>query len=70
MADIKLTTNHAAAVNTQLFWLPVSKYPPPRGTKLQLIDRRAGVAHYGQYRDGDSWTHWQGLPRFAEDDHA
>lgn len=34
---IKLTTNKAAAVNTRLYWLPVSKFPPPARHRM-LVD--------------------------------
>ena len=68
--DIKLTTDKAAVVNTQLYWLPVSKFPPPRGAKLLLINKKYGVATLGAYNHDAGWTHWQGLPKFVTDEDA
>ena len=64
-ADITLTHDRAAAVNQSLHWLAVDKYPPPRSTKLLLINRRLGSAVLGSYTEGSGWTHWQALPKFG-----
>lgn len=64
--SIKLTTDSAAAVNTELPWLPVDKHPPPMGAKLLLINRRYGVAVLGNYTKAAGWTHWQALPKFHD----
>jgi len=69
---ITINNAHTVAVNQALPWLPVGKNTPV-GVKLQLINRRNGVATYGIYHKGSDWTHWQGLPKFvdnigAEDD--
>lgn len=61
--DTKLTSDGAAAVNTKFFWIPVGP-DTPRGVKLQLINRKDGVAHYGHYTVGAPYTHWQALPVF------
>ena len=63
---IKTTADGAAAVNTELFWIPISEVPPPSGVKLQLINRKYGVAHHSIYRKVDDWTHWQALPKFKD----
>jgi hypothetical protein len=68
MTGIKLNRDKSAAVNTSLPWLPVSKYPPPRGAKLLLISRPYGVGTMGNYTPDDGWTHWQGLPHFADEE--
>lgn len=65
---IKTTNNGAAAVNTELFWLPIDKVPPPNGPKLLLINRRYGAATMGAYSKTSDWTHWQALPRFKENE--
>jgi hypothetical protein len=64
---IKLTSDRAAAVNTSLPWLSVHDYPPPTGAKVLLINRAQGIAVLGHYKRG-YWTHWQGLPHFADHD--
>lgn len=64
---IKRTTDGAAAVNTELFWIPVEKVPPPHGSKLLLINRKYGVAVLGPFTKSAGWTHWQALPKFSEE---
>ena len=64
---IKLNTDRSAAVNQQLVWLSIDKVPPPVGAKLLLINRANGVAVLGVYQAKHQWTHWQGLPKFKED---
>lgn len=63
MTDIKLTNDHAAAVNHSVYWIPVADHPPPRGAKLLLINEKYGVAVLGAYSPGQGWTHWQALPK-------
>lgn len=63
---IKTTHDGAAAVNTDLRWIPISEAPPPKGVKLLLINRSDGVAHLSIYRKADRWTHWQALPKFKD----
>ena len=64
---IKLNTDKSAAVNQQLVWLSIDEVPPPVGAKLLLINRANGVAVLGVYQAKHQWTHWQGLPKFQED---
>lgn len=54
-----------AAVNKNLYWLPIN-YNTPKGVKIQLINRKNGVAVYGEWYPGSDWTHWQGCPVFAD----
>ncbi len=64
---IKVSQNKRAAVNTELFWIPIAEVAPPMGVKLQLINKSCGVATYGSWSGKDKfWTHWQGLPKFQE----
>lgn len=63
---IKTTNDGKAAVNTELFWIPIAEVEPPLGTKLLLINRRQGIALMGYYKQDSGFTHWQGLPRFYE----
>lgn len=67
---IRKIASGAAAVNPRLIWLPVAVFPPPRGLKLQLINRPSGVATYSIFRATDGWTHWQGLPVFDDEPDA
>lgn len=59
------THDRAAVVSTQTLWIPVGP-DTPRGAKVQLINRSAGVATYGHYAPGSWWTHWHPLPRFDD----
>lgn len=63
--DIKPNTNRTAAVNRRLPWIPVGP-DTPRGVRLLVINRAAGVATFAQYEPGSEWTHWQGLPYFED----
>lgn len=65
---IKLNTDKSAAVNQSLTWLSIDDHPPPVGAKLLLINRANGVAVLGTYQAKHQWTHWQGLPKFKEED--
>lgn len=65
--NIKLNTDKSAAVNQQLVWMSIDEVPPPVGAKLLLINRANGVAVLGVYQAKHQWTHWQGLPKFEED---
>lgn len=65
---IRTTTDGVAAVNPDVFWIPITKEnKPPRGAKVLLISRPSGVALIGQYAE-DSWfTHYAGLPVFKDE---
>ena len=60
---IKIT--ESAAVDQAYHWRQIDK-DTPRGVKLQLINRRYGVAVYGTYQPGAPFTHWAPLPKFKE----
>lgn len=62
----KLDSSGAAAVDYTYPWRTIDENTP-RGVKLQLIDRSAGVATYGSLRtDPEHWTHWAPLPTFQD----
>ena len=53
-----------ACVDTKYHWRPITA-DTPRGVKLQLVNKPAGVAVYGKLGTGnDFWTHWAPLPTF------
>lgn len=62
---VRLNTERTVAVDTQVRWRPVGP-DTPRGVKLLLINRQAGVATFGQYVPGGWWTHWAPLPVFKD----
>lgn len=66
--SIKETTDKVATVDTEYHWRPIDERAP-LGTKVQLINRRDGVAIYGHIRSSDNtFTHWAPLPSFSKDD--
>lgn len=66
MTDFRPSTDSAAVVSDGFHWLPIDERTP-RGCKLQLINREAGVACHGVLgTEAHFWTHWAPLPTFAE----
>lgn len=62
-----LNTTKTAAVSQDYFWQPIETCP--RGVKVQLANKRAGVAVYGIHTDKDThFTHWAPLPKFKQED--
>jgi hypothetical protein len=56
----------SAAVDREYHWRPIATCPS--GVKVQLINRRYGVAVYGTYTRKDCWwTHWAPLPVFNKE---
>lgn len=66
--NLKLNHTGSVLVDKTYHWIPIDPKNPPRGSKLQLIDRRAGSATYGAWTPGSYWTHYQGLPTFDPND--
>lgn len=68
MTTFRPSTDRAAIVAPGFHWLPIDARTP-RGQKLQLINRDAGVACYGTIgTEVHFWTHWAPLPTFADTD--
>lgn len=62
-----ITTDRAAVVDGTYHWRPIDA-DTPRGVKLQLVRREAGVAVYGTLNNGNTFfTHWAPLPTFTEE---
>lgn len=56
----------AAVVDHDYPWRDIDEHTP-RGRKLQLVNRAAGVATYGSLgSDPGFWTHWAPLPTFRD----
>lgn len=63
----KLNSDRSAAVSLDMHWLLIDEYTP-RGVKLMLISRAAGVAQIGLHQRADThYTHWHPLPKFSKD---
>jgi hypothetical protein len=62
------TTNRdqTVVIDRNYHWQEIT-LSTPRGAKLQLINRKAGVAVYGSIlRDEKFFTHWAPLPTFGD----
>ncbi len=62
-------TSHGgdATIDRNYHWIPIDANAP-LGTKVQLINKRDGVATYGQiFSHNSHWTHWAPLPTFKKD---
>ena len=67
MTDHRQSTDGAAAVSDVFHWRLIDT-DTPRGVKLLLINRRAGVAAFGSLGSSSFyWTHWAPLPTFKEE---
>lgn len=58
-------SSRAALVDKGYPWQPITA-DTPRSTKLQLINRPAGVAVYSVLGTSKFWTHWAPLPTFSD----
>ena len=66
--SIKQTTDRAATVDTGYHYLDAEKHPPPLGSRLICISRRAGVAILSNWMENCGFTHWAPLPTFEKDE--
>lgn len=63
-----LNNSKTVAIDRAYHWIKIDSNTP-RGVKLQLINKDAGVATYGALETSDTfWTHWAPLPTFLKDE--
>lgn len=63
----KTTADGSTLVNPTAKWIPIDPANPPKSrVKMQLINKALGTATIGYYEEGQ-FTHYAGLPTFAED---
>ena len=61
----QLSTDSSTMVDPHYFWIPRVEVVPSSSGKVQLINRDAGCATYGNWNQRDQfWTHWAPLPKF------
>ena len=66
--EFRPSTDRAAVVSDSVSWRPIDA-DTPRGCKLQLINRSAGVAAYSTLgTHPEFWTHWAPLPTFPDNE--
>lgn len=57
----------AVSIDRGYHWRPIDEHTP-RGQKMQLISKPAGVACYGKLGTVvEFWTHWAPLPTFNKE---
>jgi len=63
-----LNADQTVAIDPATKWIPINALTP-RGVKLQLINKAAGVALYGALLPGDTFfTHYYPVPTFDKDE--
>lgn len=63
----KITSDGAAAVTSDVHWIPIDS-STPRGVKLLLVSDVYGVAHITIYTPTEKhYTHWHPLPTFKKE---
>ena len=66
--SFQLSTDRTTIVDPNYFWIPREEATPSSGSKVQVINRSAGCATYGNWSTRDDfWTHWAPLPKFRPD---
>lgn len=64
----RYSSDRAALVDDKVHWRKIADDPPANGAKVQLINRKAGVAHYGVYSTSDTfYDYWAPLPVFKDE---
>lgn len=64
---MKTNADQTVLIDAGYHWRPITK-DTPRGVKMQLINKAAGVALYGTLGPGDPWfTHWAPAPTFLHE---
>jgi hypothetical protein len=63
-----LNSARSAVVSDDIFWRRIDANTP-RGAKMQLINRSAGIARISTLNRNDVFhTHWFPLPKFKDED--
>lgn len=66
-SPIKLSSDGAAAVNPDTFWIPITKEKMPiEGARYLLINRSAGMTQVAPFKNDGWYTHYAGMPKFKD----
>ncbi len=67
---MRVSSDGAALIDPACRWVKISeKNQPPTGVKMQLIDKRLGIATIGTYdKEKTSFSHYAGLPVFSDEE--
>lgn len=64
---LKLSSDGAAAVNPETFWIPITKENMPiEGARYLLINRSAGMTQVAPFKNDGWYTHYAGMPKFKD----
>jgi hypothetical protein len=68
MSKLLLSSDGAALIDPTSVWIKISdENLPPAGVKMQLINKRLGIATTGTYdKNKKEFTHYAGLPVFKD----
>jgi hypothetical protein len=65
----KISSDGAAAVAPDFYWIPFSKKAPPQGITLLLSNKAAGRMQQGMYTTKEKFfDHWAPCPKFPKED--
>ena len=66
MNKFRLSSDGAALIDPASVWVEISdENKPPAGVKMQLINKKLGIATIGTYdKNKSDFTHYAGLPYF------
>ena len=66
LPSFALNSAKTVAVSTDVFWNPIDT--APRGVKIQLCNKKSGVATYGYIGTQELYfDHWAPLPKFTKE---
>lgn len=64
---LKLSSDGAAVVNPDTFWIPITKENMPiEGARYLLINRSAGMTQVAPFKNDGWYTHYAGMPKFKD----
>ena len=66
MKHLRRSSDGAALIDPASSWIEISdENQPPAGVKMQLINRKLGIATIGTSdKEKSEFTHYAGLPKF------
>jgi len=68
MSKFRRSSDGAALIDPVATWVEISdENQPPAGVKMQLINKKLGIATIGTYdKEKSDFTHYAGLPKFED----
>jgi hypothetical protein len=68
MSRLRRSSDGAALIDPTSVWVEISdENQPPAGVKMQLINKKLGIATIGFYeKESNQFSHYAGLPIFQD----